>query len=341
MPGSDHEPSATVAEHERLLIGGPREFTVADLAREAGCSVGFARRFWRAMGFPNVRDDDVAFTQADVHALRLINRLVDDGVIDTTTAVSLLRAQSHTTDRLVLWQTEALVEGIARRLDLDDTSARLVVLDRVTELSDVLQQELLYAWRRQLAALTVRIDAEMAQRNAGDNDPDVLPLLRGLGFVDMVAYTRRSADLGSHALAELVQGFEFTARDVITANGARVVKTIGDAVLFIADDVPTTTRVAVELIAALQSRPTLLPVRASMVWGRVVSRSGDVFGPTVNLASRLVDVAPAGSVLTDQATAEAIQAGPDAQSYTIVPHSTAELQGLGMVTPMEIRRLPS
>lgn len=336
----EHPLSESVAREQHRLIGGEPTLTIGELAETSGVSVGFARTFWRAMGFPNVADDERAFTEADAVALRSMAKLISDGLIDKATAVSLLRAQSHTTDRLVLWQTEALVEGFGRQLDLDDTSARLVTLDRVGELQDVLEQQLLYAWRRQLAALLVRIDGEVAQRGA-DADPDALPLARGLGFVDMVAYTRRSAALGSHALAELVSNFDLTARDVITSHGARVVKTVGDAVLFVADDVSTTARVAVELIAALQGNPTLLPVRASMVWGRVVSRAGDIFGPAVNLASRLVDVAPTGSVLTDAATAEALKSSPDAAEYTLVPRETADLQGLGLVTPIEVRRRPT
>lgn len=335
-----HPLSDSVEREQQVLIGGAPELTILDLARESGVSPGFARVFWRSMGFPNVTDEERAFTRADVDALRSIATLIDDGTIDKATAVSFLRAQSHTTDRLVLWQTEALIEGFGRTLGIDDTSARLVTLDRIGELQEVLEQQLLYAWRRQLAALLVRIDGEVAQRGR-DADPDALPLQRGLGYVDMVAYTRRSAELGSHALAELVQDFDLTARDTITSHGARVVKTIGDAVLFVADDVETTTRVAVELIAALQAQPTILPVRASMVWGRVVSRAGDIFGPAVNLASRLVDVAPTGTVLTDTATADAIKASSEAAEYTLVPRETADLQGLGLVTPIEIRRRPS
>src|SRR5699024_7141105 len=129
-----------------------------------------------------------------------------------------------------------------------------------------------------------------------------LPLLRALGYIDMVSFTSSSASLGSQALAELVQGFEFAARDVITSHGARVVKTIGDAVLWVADDLPTAAVVAVELVRVIHSRPELLPVRGSLVWGRVISRSGDVFGPVVNLASRLVDVALPGTVVMDPKT---------------------------------------
>ena len=77
----------------------------------------------------------------------------------------------------------------------------------------------------------------------------------------------------------------------------------------------------------------MLPVRASFVRGDVFSRSGDVFGPTVNLASRLVDIAPVGKILTDPATAAAIAAGKGGEGYSLEEFPTADLRGFGPVSP--------
>ncbi|KAE8762695.1 adenylate/guanylate cyclase domain-containing protein [Georgenia thermotolerans] len=340
VPDTQEPPSSTVTARIDAMLGGPRTMTIVELAERAGVSVEFARTFWKAMGFPNVRDTSVIFGEYDVRALRSMATLIEDDTIDTTTAISLLRAQSHMTDRLALWQTEALVEGVARRRSLDDVSARLVVLDRITGVTEVLQAQLDYSWRRQLAALIARTDAEVSESRRPSTDPFHMPLQRALGFLDMVAYTRRSTELGTRALADLVQTFEYTSRDVITTHGARVVKTIGDAVLWVADDLTVAADVAVELIAALHAKENMLPVRASLVWGGVLSRNGDVFGPTVNLASRLVDVAPPGGILMDRDTAEALAASPAARHYTMVPREGVELQGLGEVRPIELRRIP-
>jgi adenylate cyclase len=154
----------------------------------------------------------------------------------------------------------------------------------------------------------------------------------------MVAYTRRSTELGSGALTDLVQTFEYTSRDVITSAGARIVKTIGDAVLYIADDLVLAADVCVDLIAALTAKEGMLPVRASLVWGDVVSRFGDIFGPTVNLASRLVDVAPPGSVLMDSATADELTRRDFAGKFRMMPMPDAGLEGIGRVSPVELVR---
>ncbi len=328
---------STVADRVAELVGGDPTLTMVELAEQAGVDLPSARLFWRAMGFPNVADDEPTFTPRDVEALRTVDGLVSGDQVDRSTAVSLLRAQSYLADRLVLWQVEALVEDAIRRHKLDDTAARLVVLDRVAGISQTLESQLVYAWRRQLAALVERMHAEVASRSVEESASDTLPLPRALGFVDMVSFTSSSAQLGSRELAALVQGFEFTARDVITSHGARVVKTIGDAVMFIADDLPTAARVGVNLVSAIKARPDLLPVRGSVVWGRVISRSGDVFGPVVNLASRLVDIAPPDSVVTDPATSERLATSAAAAEFELVPRPPADIPGIGSMTPVELR----
>ncbi|MGC5616697.1 adenylate/guanylate cyclase domain-containing protein [Georgenia sp. Z1491] len=334
--------AGTVDERVRALVGSDAVYTIRELAERAGTSLELAHTFWRAMGFPNVGENHVVFTDSDVSALRSMASQLDEGRIDMSTAISLLRAQSHTTDRLVLWQTEALVEGLSRQLGIDDTSARRLFLDRVGGHTEVLEKQLTYAWRRQLAALLRRTEAEVATRepsaDLGPGGADRYPLTRALGFVDMVAYTRRSTELGSAALADLVQTFEYTSRDVITSAGARIVKTIGDAVLYVADDLVLAAEVCVDLIAALTAKERMLPVRASLVWGEVVSRFGDIFGPSVNLASRLVDVAPAGSVLMDSATADELSARDRVGTFRMVPLPAAGLEGIGQVSPVELVR---
>lgn len=325
---------------DRALVGGPATLTLAGLAEAAGVSEAVARGFWRALGFPDLAPDALAFTDEDVRALHAVRRLLDSDLADERTASSLLRALGHTNDRLALWQSEALAEDAVRRHSLDDTSARMVVLDHIPDVAPVLQELLCYGWRRQMAALAHRTHDEVARRHSEDEDLDLLPLARAIGFADLVAFTERSAGLGPHDLATLVQSFEDTARDVVTAAGARVVKMIGDEVLFVADSLPTAARVSLDLVDAICALPADLAVRSSLVWGRVLSRSGDVFGPTVNLAARLAEVAEPGRVLMDRASAAAL-VNDGVSDVTLVPQYPTEVNGLGLVTPVELRRAPS
>ena len=81
-----------------------------------------------------------------------------------------------------------------------------------------------------------RTDAEISRRGVERVGPDYYPLVRSLGFVDIVSFTQRAQGMSKAALTHMLEDFENTARDVITSRGARVVKTIGDAVMYISDD---------------------------------------------------------------------------------------------------------
>lgn len=333
LPGS---PRSTYSAREERLLGGPPSLTLEEMATVVGVEPWVVRKYWRSLGFADVPDGVKHFTHVDVEALRQMTAQVLSGSVGLRTAQSLVRAQGHSMDRLVLWQVEALVEDVAKRHSLDDTSARLVVLDRLADIRLVLEDQLVYVWRRQLAALLGRIDREVSLSHVQPPAPDQLPLERAVGFIDIISYTTRSADLTADQLSALVQGFEFAARDAIAANGARVVKTIGDAVLFVADDLAAGARVATSLIAVMAAKD--LPIRGSLVWGRVLSRSGDIFGPTVNLASRLGDVGDAGTILMDDVSAALLGGDAEAEEFTLEPLPSVEVPGLGVVNPVRLDR---
>ena len=97
-----------------------------------------------------------------------------------------------------------------------------------------MSDQLTYVWRRHLASILGRTEAEVAQRGREEAGPDLYPLTRSLGFVDIVSFTQRAQTMGRKELATMLDDFETTARNVVTSRGARVVKTIGDAYLAIA-----------------------------------------------------------------------------------------------------------
>ncbi|HLS14588.1 MAG TPA: adenylate/guanylate cyclase domain-containing protein [Beutenbergiaceae bacterium] len=333
----DRDPErSTAAARIQQLLGGPPVYTIGEVAQLCAIGTDVVTMYWRALGFPDPDPDAKHFTVTDVAALRAITGLVASGQVSQQTAQNLVRAQGHSMDRLVLWQTEALVEDAAKRFGLDDTSARLVTLDRLGELAPVLAEQAEYVWRRQLAALMSRIDREVSLSHQGDRVEQQLPLERAIGFIDMISYTTRSATLSADDLSALVQEFESTARDVIASYGARVVKTIGDAVLWVADDLVTGAWVGTGLLASMAEHD--LPIRGSLVWGRVLSRSGDVFGPIVNLASRLGDVATEGMLLMDDVSAALLQESDREDDFLAELGEAMEVPGLGTVTPALLRR---
>ena len=337
----DSAERATLAGHESLLLGESPSLTLTELAQRAGTSVEVAQKFWRAMGFADVQPDEVRFTDQDVAALQDTVALLDetsDSSLASASVLELLRAQSYTMDRLVLWELETFVTDLSERLGLDDTAARLVALDRIDGLVELLSRQLTYVWHRHMASILGRTDAEVSTRGREDAGPDLYPLIRSLGFVDIVSFTQRAQGMSKAALTHMLEDFENTARDVITSRGARVVKTIGDAVMYISDDLLIAADVVTALVDELQKGPDAIRVRASLVEGRVISRSGDVFGPTVNLASRLVDAAEPGGIRLDESTAMAILRSPEAARYRVGQCHEVVAKGLGQIVPWSLER---
>ncbi|MDD7687158.1 MAG: adenylate/guanylate cyclase domain-containing protein [Actinomycetaceae bacterium] len=338
---SQREAPPTVHQHVERLIGGREKYTVADVVAKTGLTEGNVRRFWQAMGFPFISDESrPIFTDYDVDMLRAQAAMMDHGLTDPDTLNSLIRAQSHLADRMVLWQYEALVEEFEGRFDLDEVSARHAVLEHIDEYEEFLIYQMKYAWRRHMAALMRRSETELEnlEKQKSPTASETLELQRALGFVDLVSFTHTSGQLSPHALVDFVQTFEFTCRDVISMYGARVVKMVGDAVLYVADDLDTGVQVVDRVVKALEETPNMPDVRASLVWGGVVSRFGDIFGPSVNLASRLCSVAPVNGILVDHGTAEALYQ-LDPAGFSIQPYDIPELEGIGTINAAQVKVL--
>ena len=327
----------TLDRYRDLLLGGTPTLTARDVADKAGIDLREVERYWLEMGFAPVDAGEMFFTEWDVHALQYWRESLENLGVSESTIAALTRAQSHLADRLALWELEALVEDAERRYGIDDSSARVVAIDEMRHVADALEVQMIYAWRRQMFALIERVTKELATRDASHSKRR-FPLSRALGFVDMVSYTATSSWLGDQ-MVDLVERFEYLCRSVVTKSGGRVVKMIGDSVFFIADDLEIGLNVVTSLIQTLDDTPDMLPVRASMILGDVFSRSGDVFGPPVNLAARLVDVAPTGKILTDAPTAAAIASSPLRNQYRVNDAPSVELRGVGRVRPFVITRI--
>jgi len=149
-----------------------------------------------------------------------------------------------------------------------------------------------FVWRRQVAA---GIHRSMMMRSHG-LAPGQSPVL-AVGFADMVGFTLLSQHLSDDELAAVVRRFEEISHDIVTSARGRVVKMIGDEVMFVVDRVTEAARIGIELADAYADDDLLSDVRVGLSCGPVLLRDGDYFGPTVNLAHRIVNIANPGTVL--------------------------------------------
>jgi adenylate cyclase len=314
-------------ELETRLLGGERRYTRDQAAAETGISVEYARRLWRAMGFANVGDATVAFTDEDLSAVRRLMQLVEDDVLDEELAVSVTRAMGHTAARLAEWQMDALVEHLVGVVGVPPEDAAQAAAEKLAEHLDDLQSLLAFVWRRQLAAV--------AGRTLGATTGDGVTGRLSVGFADLVSYTRLSQRLAERELASLVDHFQKRSADLIAGGHGRLVKTVGDEVLFVADRPEDAAAIGLDLAEAMRDDPLLPDVRVGIATGTVVTRLGDVFGSTVNLASRLTALAAPGNVLVDGDTAGALAGNDD---FALDVERTRAVRGVGLVRPGVVRR---
>ena len=155
-----------------------------------------------------------------------------------------------------------------------------------------------------------------------------------MGFADIVSFTALSNRLSEERIGDLVELFESRCSDVVASQRGRVIKSIGDSVLFVNDD-PVRAYDTAEGIISVVGRDSRMPdVRLGLASGSVVMRLGDVFGPPVNLAARLTAVARRNRIIIDSATAELLPA----DEFETRPLPARPIRGFGLVEPVAVRR---
>ena len=273
-----------------MLLPGDVRYTSEELASAAGVDIELAERLWRAMGFPPPPDSEPVFVDDDLAALRMA----------TSALTNFVPAAA------IIYQTRVMAAALSRVAEVvsDDIVANLTALLRSNatenEISEAITRQdatdidrlVGYVYRRQLRAALWRKLADPV--NIGDR------AVLTVGFVDLVRFTAVTEDIAEEQLAELVDRFESVVYDRVTAGEGRIVKMIGDEVMYVAERPDQATQIALDLVSAFHREDSVPDARAGLACGSVLSHGGDYFGPVVNLASRIVDVARPSSVVVSQ-----------------------------------------
>lgn len=131
-------------------------------------------------------------------------------------------------------------------------------------------------------------------------------ILGCVGFVDLVGSTTLSRAMSVRELAEMVDRFEEVAHQVCVNRRGRVVKFIGDEVMFVTSDADSACDIALSLVEAFEGDPNLTP-RGGLAFGPMLDRCGDYYGPVVNLAARLGELAVPREVIVTSELAQKIE----------------------------------
>ena len=298
-------------------LPGAGTYTPVELAAKVGMERDLSKRFWRAMGFPDVPDDERIFTEVDVDALSTVQAMLTLGLTNVEVAIQLTRVIGSSQARIaeaMLGSNEqrtASARGSATDLFAIAAGATLATQSRLLE----------YVWRRHVQAATRR-------RLMADGRPARPTVPLSVGFADLVGFTAMSQQISDKELAAVVARFEALAFDAVARHGGRVAKMIGDEVMFVVDGIAPALETALALAEAYADDDLLSDVRVGLAHGEVLALEGDYYGPVVNLASRIVNIALPGAVVISEPVHEAL-AGD--RRYVFHPLRVRSLKDIGRV----------
>jgi len=319
---------------DEKVFDGPPQYSLNELVEQTGWSQAEMKNLWLWSGLPAVDLDRRMYTQADLDGLKQLKVIVAEKGLDEKALSALIRSLGSSMERLALWQVEAITQFRARVDGLGDTDARYVSASFAPGEGPALLTQIHSLWLRHYAAAVHRLTTQALLQRGVSADDQQFPLLRAVGFANIVNFNAITARFSVPEYADFVQEFHDRAADIVNMGGGRVVKNMGNSIEFMADSASAAADIALQL-AALERPEYGAQVQAGLTWCRVLTVYGDVFGPGVNLASLLARAAEPGVVLVDQAAAEVLARS---DRFQLDQRAEIELEGLGPVAPVQIAR---
>lgn len=326
MPTTSGEADEPLFEAiEQAVLGSGPRYTPPQVCERTGTPEDTARQLWRAMGFPQIPSEEAVLTERDERALREARSVVDAG-FHQEQIIRQARVMSQAMATVAASQVEAVdVTSPAEIAQLvaafsEEGSGLLATFDRL----------LAYLYRRHLVAALERV-ATLSTDESGLGSLAV-------GFADLAGFTATSSSVSARKLADVADVFAAAAADVVAECGGRVIKLVGDEVLFTVDDPAAAAEAVLRVVESGRGPAGGLQVHAGVALGPVRQHLGDVFGATVNRASRLTDAARPGTALVDEDMYRRL-AGDD--RFQLKRLHARPLKGLGAVRPFVLRRGPA
>jgi adenylate cyclase len=321
----------TLLPVERAIAGGGPRYTAREIAALAGADLDLLLAYRAALGIPWGDVDERVANEADLEAARRITAILDAGF----PAEEILR-NARTIGMATARVAEANRELVIRNLTSPGDTERDVA-DRLVQTAEFLlplgSDFLVYAFQANLLEQVKRDVIGAADLEAGEIGGVVD---RTVCFADLVEFTSLGEEIAPEALGEVVGRFEELATSVVTAP-VRLVKSIGDAVMLVSPEAGPLVGTALDLVAAAVAEGDDFPIlRAGIATGPILPQSGDYYGRSVNLASRVTGIARPGSVLVDTPTREA--AGEEEFEYSFA--GERRLKGIDARTKLfRVRRV--
>ena len=286
----------------RILGDDGSHISARQISDEVGIELYQLLRFQRASGLPQVDDPDAAvFMRPDGDTAVHIKRFLDLG-IDPEQMLTVVRVLAEGLSNAAEVMRSAALGPVFHPgvTELEIAKGFQALVSQAAPLLGPMIQDMLLLQLRHVAE-TDAINAN--ERRAGAPLPGAR--LVACAFADLVGFTRLGEELPPEGIEQLSNRLAEIAREVVVAP-VRLIKTIGDAVMFVSTDTAALLDVMLGLVAATEADELLPQLRVGVAHGSAVSRAGDWFGSPVNLASRVTSAARPGAVLVSESAREQI-----------------------------------
>ncbi len=273
------------------VLGG--QYTAQELERRTGLDAAQMLRIRRLLGLPEATPDDRVFGEEEIKAVESTRLFLDVGLEDAAIA-EITRVLGEGMARLAATTAAAFVDAFLEPGDSEDDVAQRFA-SVAEQLIPAIDPVLVAAYKQHLAEAVRRGVLSRAEREAGEagRSQEI-----SVCFVDMVGFTRLGAQIDPQELGSVASKLAELANEV-TEPPVRLVKTIGDAAMFVSSEPGPLVSSALSLLEAAQAAD-LPSLRAGVACGTALQRTGDFYGHAVNLASRVTGAARPGSVLCTQ-----------------------------------------
>lgn len=279
---------------ESVLTSGG-SFTGAQAAETAGVDMELLRSVWESLGLPTGGLERAAFKRRDVHALRTL------AALQSVFSAEEMGEASSVVGRAMAEVSSAMTDLFRKRLAdplLDAGGTDVDVVIRLAAMRDLLVPTLAPLLEIALERhLEVAIRAEMGVRMEALLEPGTGHRMLAIGFADLVGFTTAAEQRSPGEAQQMASRLLRLAETALAAHGGRIVKSIGDAVMYTTPGPLAAAAASLDIVEAVAGEATLPPVRAGIAYGPVLPAYADYFGRTVNLASRLCGAGEPGSVV--------------------------------------------
>jgi adenylate cyclase len=288
---------------EELFGGaGEPERSLKEASELTDLEPALIERFWASLGLPTRGLEQLS--DEDIQALHYVSAVLGAG-FPLVAFLQLCRVYGQALAQIAeaevrlfhLYVHEPLIREGVPGLQMAEEMGELArdLLPVASPMMDYIHQRFLQHFVEQ--DVVGHMESEL-----DDEDVDLGRVRVAMAFADLAGYTRFTEEEGEEEALSSVERFVDGVTHTLP-DDARVVKTIGDEVMVVGQDIRALVDWAVGFTSLFDERPE---PRIGVHWGTTLYRDGDYFGRDVNLTARVVARARGGEVLVTDSVVDAV-----------------------------------